>query len=881
MQAPPKHRERPAKRAPRTPGEDAPPVVIPDLQPRRVIAPLIPLVLVAVLAAFAVVVALVLLPLFGAAGVGVNAFRERLDAAGVGQVRIPDFPETSTIYAADGSVLAEIFLDENRRYVKIHKVAQVAQDAVIAIEDDSFYEHGALNFPSLIRAAIANLVAGEIEQGGSTLTQQLVKNVLIDSPEQTFARKFQEAALAIRLERKYEKREILELYMNEAYYGNGAYGIEKAAETYFHTRASQLSLRQAALLAGIIRAPGAYDPVTSPQAAKARRNLVLDKMAELGWADPAKVEKAKATDLGIARDVGVFKQKVEPFFVHYIRSLILDNEDGEFDAFGKTYKQRVHTLYQGGLEIYTSIDPDWQDYAQEAILDSPYIDDARNSPDSALVSVRATDGAIKAMLSGKNYKRDQLDLVWRGTRQTGSAFKPFTLVAAFEHDFPQGKVYSSASPQCGLPGWISADGCVSNAEGGGSGYMDLWAATQNSVNVVFAQLALDVGPEAIVDAAHRMGITVGLDAVPAITLGVEEVPVMDMAAAYATLANDGVRCDAWAVRKVEFAGVPKTAPKGQRLLYQHEPRCKQVIAPEIAHLVTAMLQRVVCCGTGRAALLPGRPVAGKTGTAQDYTNVYFAGYTPQVSTAVWVGFSEGQKPMDSYYGTSVFGGTVAAPIWQDFMARAMVGFPVEGFEAPPPPESGGVPDVVGLKLEEAEHILVEANFTPTSEMVLSSEPKGTVLTQAPGGGTRARLGSAVNLTVSDGQGEPVVVPRVTGLRQSQAIDELAKVDLFAAVELVPVNREDLDGVVIDQIPIGDGSKLVDPGTTVTLFVGAFDGGGDDGGGGPGNGNGGGPGNGNGGGPGNGNGGPGNGDGGDGPGSGAIASLPVAARRRTF
>jgi penicillin-binding protein 1A len=874
MQAPPRRRERPAKASPRPRSEfGSPDIPLPDLQPGRVIAPLVPLVLVAVLAAFAAVVALALLPIFGAAGAGVNAFRERLDAAGVGQARIPDFPETSTIYAADGTVLAEIFLDENRRYVKIHKIAQVAQDAVIAIEDDSFYEHGALNFPSLMRAAIANLVAGEIEQGGSTITQQLVKNVLIDSPEQTFARKFQEAALAIRLERKKTKREILELYMNEAYYGNGAYGIEKAAETYFHTRASKLSLRQGALLAALIRAPGAYDPVTHPATATARRNLVLDRMAALGWADPAKVATAKARELGIANDVGVFKRKVEPFFVYYIRNLILENEDGEFDAIGKTYNQRVHTLYQGGLEIHTSLDPDWQDYAQEAILDSPYIDTAKKSPDSSLVSVRATDGAIKAMLSGKNYRRDQYDLVWRGTRQTGSAFKPFTLVAAFEHGFPQGKVYSSASPQCGLAGWISADGCVSNAEGGGdAGYMDLWEATENSVNVVFAQLALDVGPEAIVDAARRMGITVGLDAVPAITLGVEEVPTMDMASAYATLANDGIRCEAWAVRKVELAGVPRSAPRAERLLYHHEPKCRQVVDPEIAHLVTAMLQRVVCCGTGSAAILPGRPVAGKTGTAQDYTNVYFAGYTPQVSTAVWVGFSEGQKPMDSFYGTSVFGGTVAAPIWQDFMAHAMQGLPVEGFEAPPPPESGPVPDVTGLMIAQAERTLVEANFTPVVGVVQSFEPQGTVLTQAPGGGARVRLGSAVNLTVSNGEGKPVKVPRVTGLSERKAIAELAELDLFAAVELDPVNRRNLDGIVLGQIPIGNGTKLVDPGSTVTLFVGVFeggDGGGSGGGGGPGNGNGGG----NGGGPGNGNG------TGGGPGSGLIASMPVAARRR--
>jgi membrane peptidoglycan carboxypeptidase len=211
----------------------------------------------------------------------------------------------------------------------------------------------------------------------------------------------------------------------------------------------------------------------------------------------------------------VFKQKVEPFFVYYIRNLILDNADGQFDSFGQRRIQRVHTLYQGGLNIYTSLDPSWQDYAQEAVDASPAIDPGRNSPDVSLVSVRATDGAIKAMLSGKNYNRDQYDLVWRGTRQVGSAFKPFTLVAAFEQGFPPGKVYSSKSPLCNLAGWISASGCVSNAEGGGDGgYLDLWSATQDSVNVVFAQLALDVGPEHIVDAAHRMGITVALDQSP-------------------------------------------------------------------------------------------------------------------------------------------------------------------------------------------------------------------------------------------------------------------------------------------------------------------------------------------------------------------------------
>ncbi len=409
MQAPPKHRQRTVRVPEAEPEHEPKPAVRPpsELQPRRVIAPLIPVLLLFVLVGFAILVALVLLPVVGTAGIGVNAFRDRLDEAGVGSVRIPTPPQSSTIYASDGkTVLAEIYLDENRRVVRIDKVAQVAQDAVLAIEDDSFYEHGALNFPSLIRAAITNLAAGDIEQGGSTLTQQLVKNVLIEVPEQTFARKFQEAALAIRLERKYPKEQILGWYVNEVYFGNGAYGIQTAANTYFHVEAKDLTLAQSALLAGLIRAPGEYDPVTKRDAALARRNFVLDRMAALGWADQEDVDRAKAKPLGIANDVGVFKQKVEPFFVYYIRNLILDNADGEFDVLGRTREQRVKTLYQGGLTIYTSLDPNWQDYAQQAVDASNYIDPSKKSPDVSLVSVRATDGAIKAMLSGKNYDRD-------------------------------------------------------------------------------------------------------------------------------------------------------------------------------------------------------------------------------------------------------------------------------------------------------------------------------------------------------------------------------------------------------------------------------------------------------------------------------------------
>lgn len=811
MQAPP-------KRGPDTTARRTPPAPPPNqLRPRRVIAPVIPVLLAFVLAFGAVLVALVLLPLFAGAGLGVNAFRDRLDAAGVGRVQIPRPPERSVIYAADGSILATVFLDENRRIVKLDNVAPVAQRAVVAVEDSSFYEHGALDFPALIRAAIANLASGRIEQGGSTITQQLVKNVLIESPEQTFARKFQEAALAIRLERKRTKDEILGMYLNEVYFGNGAYGIGTASETYFDKPPGRLKLAEAALLAGLIRAPGQYDPVTNEDAALARRNLVLDRMAELGFAHADRVERAKARPLGLAEHVGPPGQRVEPFFVYYIRNLILENEDGEFDAFGERRRQRVHTLYQGGLEIYTTLDPAWQDHAQAAVDASPHIDPARGAPDVSLVSVETTTGAIRAMLSGKDYERDQLDLVWRGTRQVGSAFKPFTLAAAFRERIPPGKVYSSGSPLCNLEGWISASGCVSNAEGGGDrGFMDLWTATQDSVNVVFAQLALDVGPEKIVETARLMGITSALEAVPSITLGVEEVSTLDMASAFGTLANDGRHCEPYAVARVEqpVADDP--------VLYRHRPQCEERIATKVAHLVTAMLQRVVTDGTGWRASI-GRPVAGKTGTAQDYTNVYFAGYTPQVSTAVWVGFPSGHIPMDSYYGGSVFGGTVAAPIWHDFMLEAIRGYPIQGFPAPPAPERGRIPDVAGLGSAEAQAILVEANFTPIVEKVDSFREVNTVVSQSPGGGTNAILGSAVRLQVSTGKGEAVIVPRVTGKTEAQAVRELERLGLVASITYVPVEDRALGGIVLGQIPIGDGRKEVDLGATIALEVGELPG----------------------------------------------------------
>jgi penicillin-binding protein 1A len=769
--------------------------------------PLVPLLLAAVIAVAGGLVALVLLPLFGTLGMSANALNERIHAAGSGiSIRIPHFPERSTIYAKDGTALATLYLDENRDIVRLDHVSEIARQAVLAIEDDGFYEHGGVNVPSMLRAMIANVIAGDITQGGSTITQQLVKNAVIEDTEQTFTRKFREAAIAIRMEHRYSKDEILELYLNDVYFGNGVYGIGTAARFYFDEPASALRLSQAALLAGLIQAPADYDPVAHPKAALRRRNVVLDRLQTLGWVTPRQAEVARDRPLGLTPEAGHTTQKVQPFFVYYLRNLILDDADGAFDAFGKTREQRIRTLYQGGLKIYTTLDPNWQRYAQEAVDASPAISRDRG-PDVSLVSVDAKTGAIRAMLSGKDYRRDQLDLAWRGTRQVGSAFKPFTLVAAFQENMPPGTVYSSRSPYCS-PAWTSADHCVSNAEGGDRGYIDLWTATQDSVNVVFAQLALDVGPSAIVDAAHAMGITAPLDAVPSITLGTEEVSTLDMASAYSTLADDGTHCEPYAISRVLLPGGDA--------LYRHRASCEQAIDPAIAHQVTAMLQRVVCCGTGTAAGL-GRPVAGKTGTAQDYTNVYFAGYTPQVATAVWVGFPEGQIPMDSYYGHSVFGGTLAAPIWHAFMAKATAGMPSESFPAPPPPRSGTIPDVVGMRSLDAQKAIERAHFTPIVLKIDSFEPVNTVLQQSPGGGTGAPLGGGVKIFLSNGKGEPVVVPRVVGLAQEEAIAAIEDAGLVAKVRYVDVADKKQDGVVLSQTPIGN--KTVDADSTVVLQIG--------------------------------------------------------------
>ena len=760
--------------------------------------------------------ALTFLPAAKGLGVMAQRFEQKVGCQGKEDIQFPRFPERSTIYASDGkTVLANIFLDENRKIVRLDQISHITKRAVLAIEDYRYYQHGGVDLKAILRAAVANLQAGGYVEGGSTITQQLVKNVTGHRAE-TFRRKLREACRAITVEQQYSKQEILELYLNDIYFGHGLYGIETAAQSYFGKHAAHLTLAQAALLAGVIAAPGRFDPIVHPHAALARRNQVLERMATIHWITPSKAAKAEGQPLELVPGAGNASKPKNPFFVQYITGQILADANGEFDALGSTYQDRKHTLFQGGLQITTTLDTKFEQDALHVVRSKL---PARSDPQAAVSMVDTHTGALRVLVSGKNFSKTHQDLVTGlgGTagRQAGSAFKPFTLVAAFREGIPPGKVYSTKEPitlpECN--GWT-----VHNAEPASGGLVDLWTATQDSINVVFAQLARDVGPPNIAQAAHDMGITSPLPDAPedcSITLGTGSVSPLDMSVGYATLANNGVHCPPYAVESI-------VGPTGKPI-YQHVPQlaCKQVISPDIAHLVTAMLQKVVCCGTGTRANI-GRPQAGKTGTNTLYRDAWFCGYVPQYATAVWVGYPQGEISMYNVEGfAEMFGGDIPAEIWHDFMSQVVQGLPATGFPAPPVQKNGVVPKVVGLDQAAAEQLLQKANFTAVPKDVPSSQPKGTVVGQSPSAGSHAVLGSAVTISVSTGQAKKVAVPNVIGMTQAAATSALQQAGFNVNVVQVPTSDRKQDGVVIDQDP--KGGQQAEQGSTVSIAVGQYQG----------------------------------------------------------
>ncbi|HUR24221.1 MAG TPA: PBP1A family penicillin-binding protein [Acidimicrobiales bacterium] len=577
-----------------------------------------------------------------------------------------EISQNSAVYSRDGHLLAVLHAEENRSPVALERVPDHVVNAILDVEDDRFWIHSGVNLRSALRALMTNVEAGEVRQGGSTITQQLVKNALL-TPEKSVDRKVKEAVLAVRLEDKLSKKEILERYLNIVYFGNGAYGIQAAAETYFNTDVAGLRPVDAALLAGILRNPVGYDPVKQPASARARRDLALDRMVSHGHLPRPEAEKLRDEPV----PVKIFTPLPPPndYFVEEVKKRLLSDT-----RLGETGQERYNAVFKGGLKITTTLDPSFQRLAElhrDRILPSGI---TRGRFTSALVSVEPSTGYVRAMVAGDDFANAHYNLATQGKRQPGSSFKPFVLLAALEAGNGPNDTIDGTSP-CTLkiPGF--APYTPGNYEGSAGGVMSLTDATAKSVNCAYARLGANVGLEKVVDMAARLGLPKErLDAFPSISLGAEEATPLEMASAYAAIANDGI------YRPPSF--VEKVADRHGKILFEGPRKGTRAVSQQTARVATQVLRAVVERGTGTAARQRSRQVAGKTGTSQEWENAWFVGYTPQLSTAVWMGSPVGNVPMKNIGGRNVTGGSYPARIWGAYTAAALRDAPILSFPSP-------------------------------------------------------------------------------------------------------------------------------------------------------------------------------------------------------
>jgi penicillin-binding protein 1A len=565
-------------------------------------------------------------------------------APDLGELKADDKGQLSVVYAADGSKLGFIQSDTLRRVVPWRDLPVDLRRATVAIEDERFYKHEGVDLNAIVRAGIKNLESGETVQGGSTITQQLVRALYIKDPERNFARKIREAKLASALEEKHTKSWILHNYLNSVPYGtvNGrtAIGVEAASVTFFDKHASRLELHQAALLAGLPQAPSQYNPFRNPQAAIERRNDVLERMFENDYITRAEYEEAASKDLELEEGLR-YVQRREPYFFDYVQEKLIE-------------RYGVGVVRAGGLRIHTTINPKMQDVARDAI--NSYYGDP-SGPSSAIVTIDPTNGKIKAMASSGTYGDRTFNLAAQGHRQPGSAFKTFVLTAAILKGVnPDSTSYTSKPLDIDDP--VYGPWQVKTFGDSYSGTVSLTRATLASDNTVYAQLILDIGPKAVCKTAKLMGITTKLDCYPAEGLGglTRGVTTLEMASAYATLASGGIRRRPTGIERVVFPD-----GKSENL---GKVEGKRVMTDGQAYEVTKILKMNVTSGTGTSANY-GCPAAGKTGTTDEAKDAWFVGYTPKLSTAVWVGYPDAGVAMPGAQG-----GTYAAPVWHAFMQPA-------------------------------------------------------------------------------------------------------------------------------------------------------------------------------------------------------------------
>jgi penicillin-binding protein 1A len=621
---------------------------------------------------------------------------------------------SSQVFDSNGKLIATIHSVENRLPVPLAKVPKDLQNAFVATEDARFFQHFGVDPRAIVRAVFANVLDRGVTEGASTITQQLARNALL-SQEQTLKRKIQEAVLAIQIERQYTKAEILELYLNQIYFGQGAYGVQAAAWVYFGKNVENLNLAECALLAGIPKSPNYYSPLNNLKAARERQSTVLDQMVKYEYISQATASKAKTTELKLATRSSSSTGEAS-YFVDYVTQQLIDRYGAD-------------AVYKEGLKIYTSLDLNLQRAAEKAMAQLPtYRTDAKGikQPQGALVAIEPHTGQIKAMVGGRG--NDQFNRAVMAERQPGSAFKPFVYLAALESGMTPATVVEDKPVTIG-------NYSPTNYDHKYRGKVTLRTALENSLNVVAVKLAQRVGPEKPIYYAQQMGISTLVTRGPvndvnmAMALGglTRGVTPLELASAYGVLANGGVR--------VEPTAVLRVVDRNGKVLEQHQPRAKAVINERSAYLLTDMMKGVLIRGTGGGANI-GRPAAGKTGTTSDHHDAWFVGFTPDLVTAVWMG----SDTPESLNGMT--GGDLPATMWHDFMLAALAKSPVRDFPRPSGIVSAPVSPKDGLlvdpKSKDARQEIFIEGTQPTKRSQSTDDKNGDKPSAADGarGGER-------------------------------------------------------------------------------------------------------------------------------------------------
>ena len=681
----------------------------------------------------------------------------------------------TVVYGANGrSVLAVLRGDESRVLVGTEDIAPIMRQAIVSVEDQRFYEHNGVDVRGIARALWQDVRQQGIVEGGSTITQQFVKNAYIRN-EKTVARKVREAALAWQLEQDWTKDRILTAYLNTIYFGHGAYGIQQAARAYFKKGAQDLTLAESALLAGIPADPSLYDPAANPRSATLRRRHVLSMMLEQGKITPRQFAHADKAALPVPEDIRLpGTQGDAPYFVNYVKDELIA-EYGAGRVFG------------GGLKVTTTIDLKLQLKARAAIeevLRNP------DGPAAALVAIEPDSGEVKAMFGGRNFRESQFNLAAQAKRQPGSAFKPIVLAAAMNEGIsPVTELESKpVSIDAGDRIWR-----VTNYDKTYLGRVSLSRAMVSSDNSVYAQLTDLVGPKAIVKTAHSLGIRSRLAPYFSIGLGSGAVSPLEMARAYATLANEGRRVDGAVFENRPV--VVKTVERARSSKVDvNAPIPTQVVEESHAELLTDILEDVVQSGTGKRAAIPGREIAGKTGTTDNYGDAWFVGYTPDLVVAVWVGYPDALRPMlTEFEGEPVAGGTLPALIWKAFVEKAEEDEEADDSSFDSPPYLGGVSQWV---VEREGKWQLDNGYCRGARLIAYYSGEGPD-------------------TEADCKPNEVSVPLVVGMTEAGAEATLAARPLEASIAYSPAKAGKLPGLVVSQEPRSGGLSAHD---SVTIWV---------------------------------------------------------------